>query len=96
MALIQGFFRNVKGDSFKFKEPKCLHVMLRQERVFFCVWSNKGLTAPPHQAPLTPGFKVVIPTGGGVLGGEREEEGSVKIKRRNNGCESGPQFCKER
>lgn len=58
--------------------------------------ATKDLQPSSYQEPLTPDFKAIIPMGGDVLGGEREEEGSVKIKRRNNSCESGPQFCKER
>ena len=96
MALTKGF-EGCQGCFLKFKEPKYLHVELRQERFPLCVLgATKDLQSPSQQAHLTPHFKVVIPKGGGVLGGEREEEKPVKIKRRNNGCESGPWSCKER
>ena len=95
MALIQRI-SSVLESLLKCQEPKCLSAG-SQESVY--VWGEhpKGLMPAPFSPDtLNTHLKADIPVGGGVSGGEREEEGPVKIKRRNNGCESGPQFCKER
>lgn len=75
-------------EVFQRQRTELLHVLLRLEKGT----SVETASSSTPQAP-SPWFQADS-QGKGVSGGEREEEGPVKIERRNNSGESGPQFCR--